>query len=448
VVLQGILTSWQYLYKGNRLDVVSDQAPSFIKDFGFIENMVLTYNLPSTPVAPVGSVPLGDHPLDDDGIPKAFVTVLLFDNNYNLLDATWDQITSIGAQTDITVKQPPHDLLSATYKAKEAGFAYIFLSNEHPKFVDVYFDDVSVVHTPSQIVSASDYYPFGLTYNSYQRGNLVTQNYSYNGKEVQDELELGWLDYGARMYMPELGRWVTVDPLSERNRKFTPYNYAINNPLIFIDPDGMEESYYGAAAQSWFRVHKAESAGRRKSAEKRLKKQVTGQQGNEITPVNEKNKKNISKASWGETSGLYPVKVEQDKNGKDIKPKNKDLFSPDSWDGDLTQQLLKARAAIDLLSSRNEKHASASPNLDDPTEKKLAAYHLTNNFPEVDIEIRGDADVKFFYLSKEQNAQTPSISPKYWNQEKVKTYGPFYAIGGGDAGAGPIYIHFYKAVKK
>jgi hypothetical protein len=78
----------------------------------------------------------------------------------------------------------------------------------------------------------------------------------------------------------------------------------------------------------------------------------------------------------------------------------------------------------------------------------LAAYHLTDNFPDVDSEISGDKDVKYFYLSTDKNATTPSISSKYWNQEKVKSYGPFYSIGGGDAGSGAIYIHFYKAVKK
>jgi RHS repeat-associated protein len=181
----------------------------------------------------------GSNHSEDINAPKAYLNILLFDKDYNLVDAAYKQIGINDTQTDPVVKAP-HGYLYREKVVAEAGYAFVFLSNEHPTQVDVYFDDLKVTFAKSRVVQMDDYYPFGLTFNHFARENNVSQNYKFNGKEEQKDLDLAWLDFGARMYMSEIGRWGVVDPLTELCDSWSPFAFGYNNPVRFIDPTGME----------------------------------------------------------------------------------------------------------------------------------------------------------------------------------------------------------------
>lgn len=89
------------------------------------------------------------------------------------------------------------------------------------------------------IVQTWHYYSFGMEM-SQLNVSQGPNRYQYNGKEIQDDFGLYWYDYGARFYDPMVGRWHSVDPLTEKYAGISPYAYVANNPIKFIDPDGRD----------------------------------------------------------------------------------------------------------------------------------------------------------------------------------------------------------------
>ncbi|MFC6269423.1 RHS repeat domain-containing protein [Frigoriflavimonas asaccharolytica] len=121
------------------------------------------------------------------------------------------------------------------------GF-YDFKNNEYIYQYKDHLGNVRVSYrkdgNSTEITDQNDYYPFGMNIPRDEEsivGTASLYNYKYNGKELQ---ETGMYDYGARFYMSDIGRWGVVDPLAIIYHYATPYNYTLNNPIYYKDPDG------------------------------------------------------------------------------------------------------------------------------------------------------------------------------------------------------------------
>jgi RHS repeat-associated protein len=221
-------TNWSQGLKNLVQSISQGTAPIGTRVDGGAAGSLGASTYPFTPIS---------HTSESGTAPMAYLNYVVVSRDYTtVLDQGFMRITTNSKESGQNVA---HETLSASIAIQEPGYVYIYLSNENPTIVEVFFDDFKVEHIKSPVIQMDDYYPFGLVSNSYQREYSVKQDYLYNGKELQDELNLGWLDYGARMYDPSIARWMTIDPLAEKMRRWSPYNYCFDNPLRFIDPDGM-----------------------------------------------------------------------------------------------------------------------------------------------------------------------------------------------------------------
>ncbi|WP_169051635.1 DUF6443 domain-containing protein [Flavobacterium sp. H122] len=122
-------------------------------------------------------------------------------------------------------------------------YSYVFNYTDHLGNVRVSYSDTNkngiVDKSNNEILEESNYYPFGLKHEGYNTNNYqANYKYKYNGKEFQDELGLNMYDFGMRNYEPAIGRWMNMDPKGELLEMSSPYMYALNCPLIYVDKDG------------------------------------------------------------------------------------------------------------------------------------------------------------------------------------------------------------------
>jgi RHS repeat-associated protein len=194
----------------------------------------------------VGALPNSNYNSPPSNTPKAYLVWMLFDNEFKLIKtgnssgmmqvpSGADQRNTM-AQTDITMDK--------------SGFFYAYVVNESP--TNVYFDDFQVSLTSGPVLEENNYFPFGMLNAQLSAPGIADPKnmLKYNGKELQKELSLEWLSYGARFYDPQIGRWHSPDQLAENAYNLTPYRYCYNNPVNYTDPFGLWEQVRGGYSTS------------------------------------------------------------------------------------------------------------------------------------------------------------------------------------------------------
>jgi len=175
--------------------------------------------------------------------PDAYLNWILFDNQMKAV------LTSDGKNSGADQVGGDNEFKSHVITEREmnqSGYLYIYVSNETPN-INVFFDNLQVTHIKGPLLEETHYYPFGLTMAgiSSKAAGGTENKYKFNGKEEQrqefsDGSGLELMDFGARFYDPQIGRWHVLDPLGNKYYESSPYDFTIDNPISFWEPNGRE----------------------------------------------------------------------------------------------------------------------------------------------------------------------------------------------------------------
>lgn len=173
----------------------------------------------------------------DSTRPKAFLNFLFFDEAMNLVpehSRIWqadgeNNWSKIGSEEYASMEMPQN------------GYIVAYLSNQSQQ--ETWFDNMSLVMSNGLLLDEQHYYAYGLPIAglSSLAANATKHRQRYQGNEYIEERGLEWMDFHNRQYDPQLGRFLSLDPLADAGGQqvLSPYHAMGDNPVSMVDPLGL-----------------------------------------------------------------------------------------------------------------------------------------------------------------------------------------------------------------
>lgn len=176
--------------------------------------------------------------ITDPASPRAYLNYLVFDEEMNLMDEQSGAIQVSGTASQWELLSLPSDLVM-----QQNGYIAVFISNE--QVMDVYFDNISIVHHQGRLLDEEHYYPHGMLISKSTSYSIEPENkFRFQTKQMQDELGMQLYDFHARQYDPQIGRFTALDPMGQYASGYTGMG---NDPANLVDPTGMQTVGGGGA---------------------------------------------------------------------------------------------------------------------------------------------------------------------------------------------------------
>ncbi|MCP9750049.1 RHS repeat-associated core domain-containing protein [Ferruginibacter sp. HRS2-29] len=167
-------------------------------------------------------------------IPKAYINYIFFDEQFNYKGGGFSRV---GATSGSVWDHWQNDPALQNLVAPKNGYIFVYVSNESN--LDVFFDNLQVIHKPGPILEETHYYPFGLTMggiSSKSEGSLANNKKWNAGSELNTNFDINLYETQFRSLDPQLGRFWQIDP--RPNLEMSPYCSMGNNPILLNDPLG------------------------------------------------------------------------------------------------------------------------------------------------------------------------------------------------------------------